>query len=252
MLLQDKVAVVTGAGSGMGKAIAKRFSEQGASVVLVDLNGEAARATSQECASATLVCEGSVACDQQVHAMVEQTIHRFGRVDALVNCAGVPMSFTPIEEVDEESWHRIMDVNVKSIYLTARHAVPHMKQKGSGVIVNVCSIAGVRPRPGLNAYCASKGAAIMLTKALAIELAPWKIRVNGINPGPADTPMLRQFMAGDQEQVERETKEIFLNSVPLGSLIQPDDIADAALYLCSDLARMVTGEIVNVDGGRGI
>ncbi|MCK9910352.1 SDR family oxidoreductase, partial [Microbacteriaceae bacterium K1510] len=103
-----------------------------------------------------------------------------------------------------------------------------------------------------NAYCASKGAAIMLTKALAIELAPYKIRVNGINPGPADTPMLSKFMNGDQEQIERDTKAIFINSVPLGALIDPQDIANAALYLCSDMARMVTGEIVNVDGGRGI
>jgi 3-oxoacyl-[acyl-carrier protein] reductase len=252
MLLREKVAIVTGAASGIGKAIARRFSEEGARVVLADLNGQAASLTAEECPGETLIVEGNVAEEDQVKEMIAQTIERFGRVDAAVNCAGVPMAFTPIEEVAEEQWERIMDVNVKSIYLAAKYCVPHMKQAGQGVIVNVCSIAGVRARPGLNAYCASKGAAIMLTKALAIELAPWRIRVNGINPGPADTPMLSKFMSGDKEKIEKETKEIFINSVPLGSLIQPDDIADAALYLCSGMARMVTGEIVNVDGGRGI
>jgi 3-oxoacyl-[acyl-carrier protein] reductase len=252
MLVQDKVAIVTGGGSGMGRAICRLFAAEGARVVVADLNLEAARATASECASETVAYEVNVAHDGQVKGLVEHTIERFGRVDILVNCAGVPMPFTPVEEVTEEQWDRIFDVNTKSIFLTAKHVVPHMKQNGRGAILNICSIAGVRARPGLNAYCASKGAAIMLTKALALELAPYRIRVNGINPGPAETPMLSKFMTGDEEKIERETKEIFINSVPLGALIQPDDIAQAALYLCSDAAKMVTGEIVNVDGGRGI
>lgn len=252
MLLQNRVAIITGGGSGMGKAMAELFSREGAKVVVGDLNGDASRQTVSQLAGEALAVEANVASDQQVKNLVEQTVAHFGRIDALVNNAGVPMSFTPVEEVSEQQWDLIMNVNVKSLYLTARHVVPQMKKQGSGVIVNTASIAGVRARPGLNAYCASKGAAIMLTKALAIELAPYKIRVNGINPGPADTPMLSKFMNGDQEQIERETREIFIHSVPLGALIDPQDIANAALYLCSDMARMVTGEIVNVDGGRGI
>jgi 3-oxoacyl-[acyl-carrier protein] reductase len=252
MLLQEKVAIITGGGSGMGRAMARLFDSQGAKVVVADVNGAAARQTAEALTGDSIAAVTDVTAEAQVKELTEQVIGRYGKVDILVNNAGMPMSFTPIEEVSGEQWNRIMDVNVKSVYLTAKHVVPHMKRQGFGVIVNTASIAGVRARPGLNAYCASKGAVIMLTKALAIELAPYKIRVNGINPGPADTPMLPRFMNGDQEQIERETKEIFLSSVPLGSLIQPEDVAQAALYLCSDMAKLVTGEILHVDGGRGI
>ncbi|CAM5791329.1 MULTISPECIES: SDR family oxidoreductase [Brevibacillus] len=252
MLLKGKTAFVTGGGSGMGKAICRLFAKEGAQVAVVDLNGESAGATAGECGPLALALQTNAADAGSVESAVNRTVEQFGSLDIVVNCAGVPMAFTPIEEVSEEQWQRTMDVNVKSIYLTSKYAVPRMKQQGSGSILNICSIAGVRARPGLNAYCASKGAAIMLTKALAIELAPYRIRVNGINPGPAETPMLSKFMHGDAEQIEKDTKDIFLSSVPLGALIQPDDIAQAALYLCSDLAKIVTGEIVNVDGGRGI
>ncbi|USG63414.1 SDR family oxidoreductase [Brevibacillus ruminantium] len=252
MLLKGKTALVTGGGSGMGKAISKLFNKEGAQVAIVDLNQEAAEWTAKECGTAVLPIQANVAAEEEVERAVNQTVKHFGGVDIVVNSAGVPMAFTPVEEVSIEQWQRTMEVNCTSIFLTAKYTVPFMKQKNSGAILNICSIAGVRARPGLNAYCASKGAAIMLTKALAIELAPYRIRVNGINPGPADTPMLSKFLHGDEEQIQRDTKEIFLSSVPLGSLIQPEDIAEAALYLCSDQAKIVTGEIVNVDGGRGI
>ncbi|GAX90183.1 SDR family oxidoreductase [Effusibacillus lacus] len=252
MLLKGKVAIITGAGSGMGRATALLFAEQGAKIVAADLNLQAAEETVRQIRGEAITVQADVADDAQVKAMTEQTIRSFGCIDILVNNAGVPMSFTPIEQVKEEQWEQIMNVNVKSIYLTAKYAVPYMKEKGEGVIVNTASIAGIRARPGLNAYCASKGAAIMLTKALAIELAPYKIRVNAINPGPAETPMLSKFVNGDKEKVEKDIRDVFLNSVPLGALIQPEDIAQAALYLCSDMAKMVTGEVVNVDGGRGI
>lgn len=252
-LLQGKTAIVTGAGSGMGKATAKLFAQQGANVVLADLNKQAAEQAAMELnRKQVLVIQTDVTNDESVKAMVNETLDAFGQVDVLVNCAGVPQVFTPIEELSLEQWDKIMAVNTKSVFLTTRHVVPFMKKRKRGSIVNIASIAGVRARPGLNAYCASKGAVILLTRALALELAPYQIRVNAINPGPAETPMLGQFLSGDAGQAEEQKKKIFLDSVPLGRLIQPEDIAQAALYLASDLAKIVTGEIMNVDGGRGI
>ena len=252
-VMQGKTAIVTGAASGMGKAIAKLFVEQGANVVLADLNKEAAQAVVQELpAGKAHAVQTDVSDDESAAAMVAETVSVYGTVDVLVNCAGVPQAFTPIEELSLAQWDKIMNVNTKSIFLTTKHVVPHMKKAKRGSIVNIASIAGIRARPGLNAYCASKGAAIMLSKALAIELAPDKIRVNVINPGPAETPMLGKFINGDDEAVEAGKKDIFISSVPLGTLIQPEDIAQAALYLASDLSKIVTGEVMNVDGGRGI
>ncbi|MFG0212276.1 SDR family oxidoreductase [Brevibacillus porteri] len=252
-LLQGKTAIVTGAGSGMGKAIAKLFADEGANVILADLNKVAAVAVAQELPQGKgHAVQTDVADDTSVAALVKEALEAYGSIDVLVNCAGVPQAFTPIEELTLEQWDRIMSVNTKSIFLTTRHAVPHMKEKGKGSIINIASIAGIRARPGLNAYCASKGAAIMLSKALAIELAPFQIRVNVINPGPAETPMLGKFINGDEAEVEAGKKDIFISSVPLGMLIQPEDIAQAALYLASDLSKIVTGEVMNVDGGRGI
>lgn len=252
-LLTGKTAIVTGAGSGMGKAIAQTFAKEGANVTFADLNGEAAAAA----AGATglnhvQAVRADVTNDTDVANLVKQTLEAYDGLDIVVNCAGVPQAFTAIEELTLEQWDFIMNVNTKSIFLTSRHAVPYMKQQGSGSIVNIASIAGIRARPGLNAYCASKGAALMLTKALALELAPYKIRVNAINPGPADTPMIGKFLSGDQAQKDEGVKKIFQDSVPLGTLIQPEDIAQGALYLVSDLAKMVTGEVLNIDGGRGI
>ncbi|MBW5468947.1 glucose 1-dehydrogenase [Brevibacillus formosus] len=252
-LLQGKTAIVTGAASGMGKAIAMLFAAEGANVILADLNKEAAVSVAQELPQGKgHAMQTDVADDTSVAALVMETLEAYGSIDVLVNCAGVPQAFTPIEELTLEQWDRIMSVNTKSVFLTTRHAVPHMKEKGKGSIINIASIAGIRARPGLNAYCASKGAAIMLSKALAIELAPFQIRVNVINPGPAETPMLGKFINGDEAQVEAGKKDIFISSVPLGMLIQPEDIAQAALYLASDLSKIVTGEVMNVDGGRGI
>jgi 3-oxoacyl-[acyl-carrier protein] reductase len=253
-LLERKTAIITGAGSGMGKAAAKLFAAQGANVVLADLNKDAADQTAKEIdqTGQVLVIQTDVGDDESVQNLVNETFNAFEDMDVLINCAGVPQFFTLIEEMSISEWDKIMSVNTKSIFLTTRHLVPYMKKKGKGSIINIASIAGIRARPGLNAYCASQGAAIMLTKALALELAPFKIRVNAINPGPAETPMLVKFLPGDAQQVEEDKKKIFLDSVPLGTLIQPEDIAQAALYLASDLSKAITGEIMNVDGGRGI
>ncbi|THE11095.1 SDR family oxidoreductase [Bacillus timonensis] len=252
-LLEGKVVIVTGAGSGMGKEISKLFSSHGAQVVVADINKQAAELTASELESEDFrVIQVDVSDNDSVEMMVKETFQHYNKIDVLINCAGVPQYFTPIEELSLEKWDRIFAVNTKSIFLTSKHVVPIMKERKNGAIINIASIAGVRARPGLNAYCASKGAAIMLTKALALELAPFKIRVNAINPGPAETPMLSQFISGDRNKVEAETKNIFIDSVPLGTLIQPSDIAHAALYLSSDFAKVVTGEIMNVDGGRGV
>ncbi|MDN4074394.1 SDR family oxidoreductase [Fictibacillus terranigra] len=253
-LLEGKTAIITGAGSGMGKAAAKLFAAEGANVVLADLNREAANCTAGEIGNTgeVMVIQTDVGEDESVQKLVNEAVHQYQHLDVLLNCAGVPQFFTPIEEMSINEWDKIMNVNAKSIFLTTRHLVPHMKRIRKGSIINIASIAGIRARPGLNAYCASKGAAIMLTKALALELAPFKIRVNAINPGPAETPMLGKFLPGDEKKVEEDKKKIFLDSVPLGTLIQPEDIAQAALYLASDLAKAVTGEIMNLDGGRGV
>ncbi len=253
MLLNGKVAIVTGAGSGMGRAISLKFAEEGARVAVVDLNYDAACETQRIIGETqSIAIRTDVSNDQDVKKMVEEVLQTFGQIDIVVNSAGIPQVFTAIEELTIESWSRILDVNLKSIFLTSKYVVPHMKERKQGTMINIASIAGIRARPGLNAYCASKGGAIMLTKALAIELAPYQIRVNAINPGPADTPMLGRFISEKDEEVEQEKKDIFIDSVPLGSLIQSDDIANAALFLASDQSRMVTGEILNVDGGRGI
>ena len=252
-LLNGKTAIVTGAGSGMGKAIAQAFAQEGANVTFADLNIESAKtAASATGLSRVQAIQADVTSDADVANLVNQTLEAYDGLDIVINCAGVPQSFTAIEELTLKQWDLIMNVNTKSIFLTSKYAVPIMKQQKSGSIVNIASIAGIRARPGLNAYCASKGAAIMLTKALAIELAPFKIRVNAINPGPADTPMIGKFLVGDEAQKEEGMKKIFQDSVPLGTLIQPEDIAQGALYLASDLSKIVTGEVLNIDGGRGI
>ncbi|MBO0960005.1 SDR family oxidoreductase [Neobacillus sp. MM2021_6] len=252
-ILNGKTAIVTGAGSGMGKAIAQTFAHEGANVTFADLHVQSAiTAASDTGVNHVQAIQADVTNDSDVANLVNQTVEVYNGLDIVINCAGVPQSFTSIEELTVEQWDVIMNVNTKSIFLTSKYAVPIMKQQKSGSIVTIASIAGIRARPGLNAYCASKGAAIMLTKALALELAPYQIRVNAINPGPADTPMIGKFLVGNEDQKEEGMKKIFQDSVPLGKLIQPEDIAKGALYLASDLAKMVTGEVLNIDGGRGI
>ncbi|MFS0646050.1 SDR family NAD(P)-dependent oxidoreductase [Siminovitchia sp. 179-K 8D1 HS] len=252
-ILQGKTAIVTGAGSGMGKAIAHLFAQQGANVTMADINDEAAKTAAHAAGDHHVqAVQADVADVSGVEDLVAQTVAAYGGLDIVVNCAGVPQSFTSVEELTVEQWDVMMNVNAKSIFLTAKYAVPFMKRQKSGSIVNIASIAGIRARPGLHAYCASKGAAIMLTKALALELASEQIRVNAINPGPANTPMIEKFLGEDETEKEEGIKTIFQESVPLGRLIEPEDIAQGALYLASDLSKNVTGEILNIDGGRGI
>jgi len=252
-LLEGKTALVTGAASGMGRAIAQLFSKEGANVVFTDLNIDGLKEAVEGCnSSKTHFIQVNVTSNVDFQQAVKEVEEKFGYIDLLVNCAGVPQSFTDIEELEEEEWNRIIDVNLKSIFLSVKNIVPKMKEKRFGSIINIASIAGVRARPGLNAYCASKGAAIILSKSLALELAPFNIRVNVINPGPAETPMIGKFLKGNPEEINEATKSVFIDSVPLGRLVQTHDIARAALYLASDHSQIVTGAVLNVDGGRGI
>ena len=248
MRLKDKTAIVTGAGSGFGKGIAMRFAKEGARVGVIDINAEAAREVASQIGNSAFAMEADVSIDGDVSRMVQEALVRWGQLDILVNNAGTTHRNQPMTEVTEEEYERIFAVNVKSVYLSAKHIVPVMKKQGFGVILNVASTAGVRPRPGLVWYNTSKGAMMTATKAMAIELAGEKIRVNAINPVAGETGMLHLFMGEDTP----EKRAQFISSIPLGRLSLPEDMANAALFLCSDEAEMITGLCMEVDGGRCI
>ena len=248
MRLKDKTAIVTGAGSGFGKGIAMRFAKEGARVGVIDINAEAAREVASQIGNSAFAMEADVSIDGDVSRMVQEALDRWGQLDILVNNAGTTHRNQPMTEVTEEEYERIFAVNVKSVYLSARHVVPVMKKQGYGVILNVASTAGVRPRPGLVWYNTSKGAMMTATKAMAIELAGEKIRVNAINPVAGETGMLHLFMGEDTP----EKRAQFISTIPLGRLSLPEDMANAALFLCSDEAEMITGLCMEVDGGRCI
>ena len=250
--LKDKVALITGAGSGIGRATAELFAREGAKVSVVDLvtdHGEVVVEEIRKGDGDAIFVQADVSSASDAQKMVDATTQAYGRLDILFNNAGIPMGFTPIEEIDDEFFDRVMAVNVRSVHLGCKHAVPVMKRQGGGVILNTASTAGIRPRPGLSAYSASKGAVIAMTKGLAIELAPFKIRVVSINPVATDTPMLPGFFGAMDPT---EARERFIASVPMGRLNRPEDIAHAALYLASDEAEMVTGTAFEIDGGRNI
>jgi len=248
MRLKDKTAIVTGAGSGFGKGIAMRFAKEGARVGVIDINAEAAREVASQIGNSAFAMEADVSIDRDVSRMVQEALDRWGQLDILVNNAGTTHRNQPMTEVTEEEYERIFAVNVKSVYLGAKHVVPVMKKQGFGVILNVASTAGVRPRPGLVWYNTSKGAMMTATKAMAIELAGEKIRVNAINPVAGETGMLHLFMGEDTP----EKRAQFISTIPLGRLSLPEDMANAALFLCSDEAEMITGLCMEVDGGRCI
>jgi len=251
--LQDRVAIVTGAGGGFGEGIARHFAELGARVVVADLRDDAARTVAAAIEAAggqALAVHVDVTLNDSVAAMVGAALQRFGRLDILVNNAGTTHKNQPMLETDEKTFDRVYATNVKSIYLGAMHAVPvFRRQGGGGVIVNIASTAGLRPRPGLSWYAGTKGAAITLTKALAVELAPDKIRVVAINPVMGETGLLADFLPGEDSA---ETRAKIIATIPLGRLSRPLDIAKAAAFLASDEAEFITGVALEVDGGRCI
>jgi 3-oxoacyl-[acyl-carrier protein] reductase len=246
MRLKDKTAIVTGGGSGFGAGIARRFAEAGAAVMVADVNRAAAEAIAAE--TGGLAWEVDVSQDGSVGAMAAEALGLWGRVDILVNNAGITHLPKPMEDVTEEEFDRVLAVNAKSVFLTARHLVPAMKAAGRGAILNVASTAGLSPRPRLNWYNASKGWMITATKAMAVELAPAGVRVNAIAPVAGETPLLKSFLGEDTPEMRAR----FLSTIPLGRFSTPEDMGNAALFLCSDEASMVTGAVLTVDGGRCI
>lgn len=252
MRLANKVAIVTGGGSGFGEGIAKRFALEGAAVVIGDLNVAAAEKVAGDINKAghrALPVAVDVSQNKQMKSLVEKAVEAFGGLDIMVNNAGMPQRNASLLDTDEATFDKIFAVNVKSIYNSAMHAVPMMRKRGGGAFINIASTAGVRPRPGLVWYNGSKGAVITLTKAMAVELAPEQIRVNALNPVAGLTPMLKEFMGGEETE---EMKAKFVSTIPIGRFSTPQDIANAALYFASDEANFITGVCMEVDGGRCI
>jgi 3-oxoacyl-[acyl-carrier protein] reductase len=247
MKLRDKVAVVTGGASGFGRAICELYAKEGAKVVVADLNGQGAREVAMDIGSSAAHVAGDVSKRADVDAMIGEAVKTFGGVDIMVNNAGYTHKRQSMLDVTEADFDRILAVNVKAIYLAALACVPIMEKRGGGVIINTASTAGVRPRPGLTWYNGSKGAAITLTKSMAAELAPKKIRVCAINPVIGETGMLEQFMGMPDTPANRAQ---FLATIPLGRFSTPADVANVALFLASPESSMITGVALEVDGGR--
>jgi 3-oxoacyl-[acyl-carrier protein] reductase len=251
MRLAGKLAVVTGAASGFGEGIALRFAQEGATVVVNDINaagGERVAAAIVGSGGKAIFCAGDVAVDGDVAALVQRATDAFGRIDVMVNNAGTTHRNRPMLEVSEAEFDRIYAVNVKSLYLAARHVVPVMRRQNGGAFITIASTAGVRPRPGLTWYNGSKGAAIVTSRSMAAELAPDRIRVNVINPVAGETGLLAEFMGGDTPELRAK----FIATIPLGRLSRASDVAAAAVFLASDEAAFITGACLEVDGGRCI
>lgn len=246
MRLKNKTAIITGAGSGFGAGIAAKFIAEGARVMVADINGDAAANVAAELGAIAQVVD--VANGDSVKAMTAAAIAAFGQIDIVVNNAGISHMPGPLDEISEADFDRVLAVNAKSVYLMAREIVPLMKAAKTGAILNVASTAGVSPRPNLNWYNASKGWMITATKTMAVELAPFGIRVNAINPVAGDTPLLKTFMGEDTPEVRAK----FLSTIPMGRFSTPEDMGNAAAFLCSDEASMITGVAMEVDGGRCI
>ena len=246
MRLAGKTAIVTGGASGFGAGIVRKFRAEGAEVMIADLNGAAAHDMAQ--AMGSLAHETDVAKGESVAALAQSALSAWGRIDIVVNNAGITHLPQMMEDVTEEMFDRVLAVNAKSVYLMAREIVPHMKTAKAGVILNIASTAGLSPRPKLNWYNASKGWMITATKAMAVELAPQGIRVNALCPVAGETPLVSSVMGEDTPEMRAK----FLSTIPLGRFSTPEDMGNAACFLCSDEASMITGAALEVDGGRCI
>jgi len=246
MRLEGRTALVTGGASGFGAGIARKFVAEGAAVMIADVDAGAAEAMAGVLGAAWVAAD--VGDDAGVAHMAAQAMGALGHLDVLVNNAGVTHLPAPLEEIAEADFDRVLRVNAKSVYLTARHLVPAMKARRAGVILNIASTAALSPRPRLSWYNASKGWMVTATKAMAVELAPFGVRVNALCPVAGETPLLKSFLGKDTP----ETRAKFLATIPLGRFSTPQDIANAAAFLASDEAAMLTGVALEVDGGRCI
>ncbi|MEW6706967.1 MAG: glucose 1-dehydrogenase [Pseudomonadota bacterium] len=248
MRLKNKVAVVTGGGSGFGAGIVRKFVAEGAKVVIADRDLEAAQRIAAEAGPTAHALRADVSRAADVKAMLDAAESVFGGLHILVNNAGVGHVPQPLEGLPEDDFDRIVAVNMKAVYLAAREVVPRFKQRQGGVILNMASTAGVSPRPRLTWYNASKGWVITATRSMAVELAPHGIRVVALNPVAGETPLLKTFMGEDTPEMRAR----FLATIPLGRFSTPEDLGNAACFLCSDEASMITGVALEVDGGRCI
>ena len=246
MRLKNKIAIVTGGGSGFGAGIVKKFIQEGAKVVVADINLENAEKVAM--ASGGLAVEVDVSNSLSFKNMVDKTLEKFGKIEIMVNNAGITHLPNSMENISEAEFDKIFAVNSKSVFFSAKYLVPKMTSIGGGNILNVASTAGISPRPNLSWYNATKGWMISATKAMAIELASKKIRVNALAPVAGETPLLKSFMGGDTP----EKREKFLSTIPIGRFSTPDDMGNAACFLCSEEASMITGVVLQVDGGRCI
>lgn len=246
--LEAKVIAVTGAGGGMGKTVVENLLAEGATVVALDINTESLTSIENENIRVKAI---NLLDEDSIQQTFKEIFDEFNKLDGLVNIAGIAQAAKPITEVELSEWHKIMDINATAIFLTSREAVRYMKETKNGSIINIGSVSVTRPRPGLQSYVASKGAVEAFSKALALETAPFNIRVNVLHPGPADTQMLGQFSSQQAGEVELN-KDIFAESVPLGRLINPTDISATVTHLLTDGAQIITGAVIHVDGGRSI
>ena len=246
MRLKNKVAIVTGAGQGFGLGIAETFAREGAHVACLDFDAAKAEAAAAALGAPAIAVHADVSKPLDVQRAVAETVKAFGGLDILINNAGTSHRNRPMLEITPEEIDRIFGVNVKGIVMLSQAAIPHMRARGGGVIVNIGSTAGLRPRPGLTVYNASKGAVHILTKSMAVEFAPDKIRVVALAPVAGETPLLATFLGEDTP----ERRAAFRATVPLGRFSTPQDLANSALFLSSDEAAFLTGVVMEVDGGR--
>ena len=246
MRLKNKIAIVPGGGSGFGAGIVKKFIQEGAKVVVADINLENAKKVAMD--TGGFAVEVDVSNSLSFKNLVDKTLEKFGKIEIMVNNAGITHLPNSMENISEAEFDKIFAVNSKSVFFSAKYLVPKMTSIGGGNILNVASTAGISPRPNLSWYNATKGWMISATKAMAIELASKKIRVNALAPVAGETPLLKSFMGGDTP----EKREKFLSTIPIGRFSTPNDMGNAACFLCSEEASMITGVVLQVDGGRCI